>query len=57
LFVKITNKIVANGTIIRSVVMVPDAALDLSYQKQADQVISSLLEFQPQYWGLPPFDD
>ncbi|KAF3325797.1 (DL)-glycerol-3-phosphatase 2-like [Carex rostrata] len=40
-----------------SVVMVPDAALDVSYQKQADQVISSLLEFQPQYWGLPPFED
>jgi (DL)-glycerol-3-phosphatase len=38
-------------------VMVPDAALDLYYQKQDDQVISSLLEFQPQYWGLPPFED
>ncbi|KAJ1697988.1 hypothetical protein LUZ63_006500 [Rhynchospora breviuscula] len=40
-----------------SVVMVPDERLDLSYRKQADQVISSLLEFQPEYWGLPPFED
>ncbi|KAJ4754954.1 glycerol-3-phosphatase 1 [Rhynchospora pubera] len=40
-----------------SVVMVPDERLDLSYQKQADQVISSLLGFQPEYWGLPPFED
>jgi (DL)-glycerol-3-phosphatase len=38
-------------------VMVPDAAQDLYYQKQVDQVISSLLEFQPQYWGLPPFEN
>lgn len=40
-----------------SVVMVPDARLDSSYQAGADQVLSSLLDFNPTEWGLPPFQD
>uniref|UniRef100_A0A0A8XXQ7 glycerol-1-phosphatase n=1 Tax=Arundo donax TaxID=35708 RepID=A0A0A8XXQ7_ARUDO len=39
------------------VVMVPDPRLDVSYYKGADQVLSSLLEFNPSEWGLPPFKD
>ncbi|WOK92673.1 (DL)-glycerol-3-phosphatase 2 [Canna indica] len=38
-----------------SVVMVPDARLDLSLQDEADQVLSSLLDFNPAEWGFPPF--
>ncbi|CAL5011428.1 unnamed protein product [Urochloa decumbens] len=37
------------------VVMVPDARLDVSHHKEADQVLSSLLDFNPRDWGLPPF--
>ncbi|CAO2206297.1 unnamed protein product [Urochloa humidicola] len=37
------------------VVMVPDARLDVSHHKEADQVLSSLLDFNPGAWGLPPF--
>lgn len=37
--------------------MVPDPRPDISYHEGADQVISSLLEFSPQNWGLPPFQD
>ncbi|XP_062196174.1 (DL)-glycerol-3-phosphatase 2-like [Phragmites australis] len=37
------------------VVMVPDPRLDVSYHKGADQVLSSLLDFKPSEWGLPPF--
>ncbi|KAH6779453.1 glycerol-3-phosphatase 1 [Perilla frutescens var. hirtella] len=37
-----------------SVVMVPDPRLDSSYHKIADQVLSSLLDFNPSEWGLPP---
>ncbi|XP_010913660.1 (DL)-glycerol-3-phosphatase 2 [Elaeis guineensis] len=40
-----------------SVVMVPDPRLDVSYHKEADQVLSSLLDFKPSEWGLPPFED
>ncbi|GAV59582.1 HAD_2 domain-containing protein [Cephalotus follicularis] len=40
-----------------SVVMVPDPRLDSSYHDTADQVLSSLLDFNPQQWGLPPFED
>ncbi|CAI9106308.1 OLC1v1005437C1 [Oldenlandia corymbosa var. corymbosa] len=40
-----------------SVVMVPDPRLDGSYRKNADMVLSSLLDFNPSDWGLPPFDD
>ena len=35
--------------------MVPDAELDKSLTKQADIVLSSLLDFDPAAWGLPPF--
>ncbi|KAF8701351.1 hypothetical protein HU200_033681 [Digitaria exilis] len=39
------------------VVMVPDPRLDVSYHKEADKVLSSLLDFEPNEWGLPPFED
>ncbi|MCL7031022.1 hypothetical protein MKW94_029450 [Papaver nudicaule] len=39
------------------VVMVPDSRLDGSYQAAADQVLSSLLAFNPSDWGLPSFKD
>ncbi|AQK40704.1 (DL)-glycerol-3-phosphatase 2 [Zea mays] len=39
------------------VVMVPDPRLDVSHHKGADQVLTSLLEFNPSEWGLPPFVD
>lgn len=38
------------------VVMVPDPRLDSSLHKDADQVLNSLLDFNPSEWGLPPFD-
>uniref|UniRef100_A0A1D1Y5V3 glycerol-1-phosphatase n=1 Tax=Anthurium amnicola TaxID=1678845 RepID=A0A1D1Y5V3_9ARAE len=38
-----------------SVVMVPDPRLDASYHEGADQILSSLLDFDPSSWGLPPF--
>ncbi|KAF5203869.1 (DL)-glycerol-3-phosphatase [Thalictrum thalictroides] len=38
------------------VVMVPDPNLDASYHSGADQVLSSLLDFNPGEWGLPPFE-
>lgn len=41
----------------RSVVMVPDARLDKSLHAEADQVLNSLLDFNPCEWGLPPFED
>ncbi|KAI8565822.1 hypothetical protein RHMOL_Rhmol03G0291200 [Rhododendron molle] len=37
-------------------VMVPDPRLDSSYQGGADQILSSLLDFNPYEWGLPPFE-
>ncbi|KAH1216184.1 (DL)-glycerol-3-phosphatase 2 [Glycine max] len=40
-----------------SVVMVPDPRLDKSFLDTADQVLNSLLDFNPSEWGLPPFDD
>ncbi|XP_012074052.2 (DL)-glycerol-3-phosphatase 2 [Jatropha curcas] len=40
-----------------NVVMVPDPRLDSSYHGNADQVLSSLLEFNPGYWGLPSFEN
>ncbi|KAG6490467.1 (DL)-glycerol-3-phosphatase 2-like [Zingiber officinale] len=39
-----------------SVVMVPDAQLDVSHQREADQVLTSLSDFNPSEWGLPPFE-
>ncbi|KAE9601664.1 hypothetical protein Lal_00040649 [Lupinus albus] len=40
-----------------SVVMVPDPRLDTSFRDAADQVLNSLLDFNPSEWGLPPFED
>ncbi|KAL3700610.1 hypothetical protein R1sor_018632 [Riccia sorocarpa] len=37
------------------VVMVPDPQLDKSLHQGATQILSSLLEFDPSFWGLPPF--
>lgn len=37
--------------------MVPDPRLDKSFQGAADQVLKSLLDFNPNEWGLPPFED
>ncbi|KAM6579464.1 hypothetical protein CsatA_003238 [Cannabis sativa] len=38
-------------------VMVPDARLDSSLYGPADQILNSLLDFNPSEWGLPPFED
>ncbi|WVZ10103.1 hypothetical protein V8G54_014633, partial [Vigna mungo] len=40
-----------------SVVMVPDPRLDKSFHDAADQVLNSLLDFNPSEWALPPFED
>ncbi|TVU42159.1 hypothetical protein EJB05_08551, partial [Eragrostis curvula] len=40
-----------------NVVMVPDTRLDVSYHKEADQGLNSLLDFNPSEWGMPPFND
>ncbi|KAL6520620.1 glutathione synthase [Orobanche minor] len=37
------------------VVMVPDPRLDTGFHQTADKVISSLCDFNPSEWGLPPF--
>ncbi|GFS36105.1 haloacid dehalogenase-like hydrolase (HAD) superfamily protein [Actinidia rufa] len=39
-----------------SAVMVPDPRLDSSFHGAADQVLGSLLDFNPSEWGLPPFE-
>ena len=42
------------------VVWVPDShllELDREIDEQADQVLPSLLDFVPEEWGLPPFDN
>jgi len=41
----------------RFVAMVPDPRLDKGFHKLADQVVNSLLDFNPVEWGLPPFED
>lgn len=41
----------------RSVVMVSDAGPDASNFKEANQVLSSLLDFKPSQWGLPPIKE
>jgi len=38
-------------------VMVPDPNLDRALCEEADQVLDSLETFQPQQWGLPPFNE
>ncbi|KAA8522766.1 hypothetical protein F0562_009072 [Nyssa sinensis] len=40
-----------------SVVMVPDPRLDSSFHETADEVLSSLLDFNPNDWCLPPFEN
>ncbi|XP_039752002.1 probable pseudouridine-5'-phosphatase [Pararge aegeria] len=39
------------------VVMIPDARLDREHTRHATLVIHSLLDFRPELFGLPPFDD
>lgn len=41
----------------RFAIMVPDPRLDSSYHGVADQVLGSLLDFNPSDWDLPPFED
>lgn len=36
--------------------MVPDPNLDRSLTTEADLVLNSLSDFEPEMWGLPPFD-
>ncbi|MCO5595867.1 hypothetical protein L7F22_049918 [Adiantum nelumboides] len=38
-----------------SVVMVPDPNLDRSLCLGADQILGSLLDFEPSFWGLPEY--
>ncbi len=38
-----------------SVVVVPDPNMDHCHYKNASQIISSLKDFDPEYWGLPKF--
>ncbi len=38
-----------------SVVVVPDPNMDHCHYKNASQIISSLQDFDPGYWGLPKF--
>ncbi len=40
-----------------SVVVVPDPNMDHCHYKNASQIISSLKDFDPEYWGLPKFDE
>jgi len=35
--------------------MVPDARLDSALHAEADEVLESLLHFDPTKYGLPPF--
>ena len=37
------------------VVAVPDPQMDRTPYQEADQVLNSLIEFDPQAWGLPPW--
>lgn len=39
-----------------NVVMVPDSRIDPSLCTEANLVLKSLEEFDPEIWGLPPFD-
>lgn len=38
------------------VVAVPSRG-EIECSSLADKVLNSLLEFQPEFWGLPPFED
>ena len=37
--------------------MVPDSNMDPENTQLADEVITSLQNFEPSNWGLPPFTD
>lgn len=37
--------------------MVPDPRLDSCFYDIADQVLKSLLDLNPNDWGLPPFEN
>ncbi|XP_045457870.1 pseudouridine-5'-phosphatase-like [Melitaea cinxia] len=39
------------------VVMIPDPRLDREHTRRATIVIQSLMDFKPELFGLPPFDD
>lgn len=39
------------------VVLVPDERITLKQREGATQVLNSLLEFRPEDFALPPFDD
>jgi pseudouridine-5'-monophosphatase len=39
------------------VVMVPEDYIPVEYTKEATVVIKSLLDFKPEDFGLPPFED
>jgi len=39
------------------VILVPDERVSLKQREGATQVLNSLLEFRPEDFGLPPFDD
>ncbi|XP_045508809.1 pseudouridine-5'-phosphatase-like isoform X2 [Colias croceus] len=41
----------------KQVVMIPDARLDREQTRQATLVVKSLLDFKPEMFGLPPFDE
>ena len=41
----------------RFVVMVPDPNMEQKDTLLADEVLSSLQDFDPTHWGLPPFSD
>ena len=40
-----------------SAVAVPDRIVDTACYRPADQIVSSLVEFVPEEWGLPPYQD
>ncbi|KAF8392895.1 hypothetical protein HHK36_021135 [Tetracentron sinense] len=53
----VAEVLVSSVSCCRFAVMVPDPRLESSFHEAADQVLSSLLDFNPSDWGLPPFQD